>query len=262
MKVAFWNAVSLSDNVTNHVAAIGTILSLEFKCEVVLGSNFISNRMLQDCFYSKIKEAGVAHAPYRLLYESPEYNTALWQMKKNRQGNILEIPMDGITIIFPPDVTENSMFYFEVPCSAIYLLDMAEENSIAFQRALEEAELVIVFLPPQITEIQKFFIRFSSLIPKAIFVIEDISKDKKEIYDFLASKYGISTENIGSISHSNEYVDACEEGRLSDFINQRRKQMTKRAKHNFLSELKSIAELLYRRSKYKGEEEDKNEQKL
>ena len=59
MKVVFWNAISESDNVTGYVAAVGTILSLEYHCEVVLSSNYISNHMLQDCYSGKMKEEGL-----------------------------------------------------------------------------------------------------------------------------------------------------------------------------------------------------------
>ena len=115
MKVACWNGTSSSDNVAKYVAAIGMMLALECKCNVVLSSNYLSNRMLQDCFSRRMLEDGIAHTPYCFLYGSPEYHGALWSMKRNRQDNILEVPMRGVTIIFPPDVAEKSMFYYKVP---------------------------------------------------------------------------------------------------------------------------------------------------
>lgn len=249
MKVAFWNGVSSTDGVTDYLAALGITLAIEKKCKVILGSNHISNHMLQDCFSSRIKEEGIAHMPYRFFYGSPEYFRALWDIKINRQGDVLEKPMEGITIIYPPDVTDKSMFYYESSGENLYLLDIAGENNSASQSALEEADIVIVFLPQDVTEIQKFFYRFSSLIPKALFVIEGIPRNSRSIRHTLKSKYGIESENIGIIPHNFEYKEACEEGRLDLFLKANMKQATKEPEYSFITSLKTVAGLLYEHSK-------------
>ena len=56
MKVAFWNGISKTDSIANYVAAIGMTLAVECNCNVILGSNYISNRMPQDCFSGKMLE--------------------------------------------------------------------------------------------------------------------------------------------------------------------------------------------------------------
>ena len=260
MKVAFWNGVSSTDGVTDYLAAIGTILALQKKCQIVLGSNHISNHMLQDCFAGRIKEEGIAHTPYRFFYGSPAYFRALWDIQINRQGPILEKPMEGITIIYPPDVTDKHMFYLEVPRTVLYLLDIAGENNAASQSALAEAEIVVVFLPQDVTEIHKFFDRFSSLIPKALFVIEGVRKGKGTFQNTLKLKYGINSSDIGIIPHNYEYIEACEEGRLDFFIKSTLKHATRESQKNFIQGLKSVANLLYERCISELEKEWMDEQ--
>ena len=260
MKVAFWNGASSVDDVTEYLAAIGTILALQKGCRVVLGSNYISNHMLQDCFAGKIKEEGIAHKPYRFFYGSPEYYRALWDIRRNRQGLVLEKPMEGITIIYPPDVTDKRMFYLDVPRTVFYLLDIAGEHNAAPQSALEEAEIVVVFLPQDVTEIHKFFDRFSSIIPKALFVIEGVRNKKGAFQNILKLKYGISKENIGIIPHNYEYKEACEEGKLEFFIGNYLQHTTKESQKIFIASLKSIANYLYERSKRESQKEWKDEQ--
>lgn len=255
MKVAFWSGVSMSDGAPNYVAAIGTMLALICKCEVVLGSSYISNRMLQDCFSSKIKEEGVAHAPYKYLWDSPEYHAALWNMKKNRPGDVLEVPMEGITIIYPPDMDQKAMFYYEVPKTTFYLLDTAGENSAAFQRALDEAEIVVVFLSQDATEIQNFLKRFSSLIPKTLVILEVVQRDNRTSLRKFSSDYGIDIRNIGIIPYDKDYVEACDEGRLEAFLQQGLRQSTKGPQYNFMSKLKNITTLLYERCAYEQRKE-------
>lgn len=260
MKVAFWNGASSTDSVPNYMAAIGTILALECKCEVVLGSNYISNRMIQDCFFSKMKEEGVAHAPYVYLHGSPEYHAALWSMKRTRQGNILDVPMEGVTIIYPPDVAEKTMFFYEVPRTTFYLLDIAGESSAAFQSALDEADVVVVFLSQDEAEIQKFLERFSSLIPKTLFIIEVRLKNNKYSRRDFSAKYGIDIRNIGIIPQNNAYKEACEEGRLEFFLKSNLNQTYRTPQDNFMSKLKNTTTLLYERNICETIKEYKNEQ--
>ncbi len=249
MRVAFWNGSSLSEGVAEYMAAIGTILKQEYYCEVVLSSNYISNHMLQDCFFGKIKETEIARASYCYLYDSPEYYRALWNMKQSRYNDILEIPMEGVTVIFPPDESEKRMFYYEAPPDAFYLLDVAGGNSTAFQSALEEAELIVVFLSQDVVKIHNFFERFSSLIPKAIFVIEEHQRAARSLFHKNVAEYGISYRNIGSIPYSKAFIEACEIGNLELFLKKNR--ATKSPQYNFFSGIKNIAKLLYERSNCK-----------
>jgi len=245
MKVACWNGTSSSDNVAKYVASIGMMLAFEHNCNVVLSSNYISNRMMQDCFSRRILEEGIAHTPYCYLYGSPEYHGALWSMKRNRQRDILEMPMKRMTIIYPPDVAENSMFYYKTEPKDFYLLDMAKNGIAESKKVLDEAELVIVFLSQNITEIQKFFERFSSLIPQTLFVILDYQQDAEQICRKLKAEYGIKQNDIGIIPFNNEFEKASEEGNLIKYIFHNMQCPMEDSKHNFLFNLRKVSKKIY-----------------
>lgn len=241
MKVAFLYGTGMSSAI-NFMAAIGIILAQDYNCEVILSSNYIGNHMLPDCFSGKMKEKGKNQEPYRFLYGSTEYCRELWSMKHSRKDNILEIPVDGVTIVLPPDVGEKKMFYYNDSRSTCYLMDIIGENRIVFQSVIEEAELFVVFLPQDVDKIQKFFYRFSSLIPKAIFVIEEVQHDKRLFYRQILLKYGINNENITIIPKCNEFKDACEDGKLDVFLQQNK--ATKSLQYNFVFSIKYIAKLI------------------
>ncbi len=258
MKVAFWNGVSSSDSVTNHVAAIGTILACKMNCKVVLGSNYICNHMLQDCFSCKRKETGIKQQPYQFDFGTPEYFRALWDMKMNRKGNILEAPVEGVTIVYPPD--DREMFYYPVSPAMLYLLDVAGENNEASQCAMEEADLIIVFLTQDTSELQKFFTRFSSLIPKSLFVLKEFCRNGEVTCYDIAAKYGINKKSIGIIPHDDQYAEMCEAGKLDLFLAGRFRQATKAPQYRIIVSLTSIAKKIYERLRYQQMKEMKNEQ--
>lgn len=258
MKVVFWNTMPMSGDITGYVAAVGTILHLEYSYNVVLGSNYISNHMLQDCFLSRIKEEGIAHAPYQYLYDSKEYYSALWNLKKKFQRNILEIPMDGVKVIFPPDVSEKQVFYYKASPSAFYLLEFAGDSNDYFRCIVDEAEVVVVFLPQNVAEIQKFFHRFSSIIPKAIFVISEVRRSSRSFFKNYVANYGIKYRDIGSIPKNDAYLEACVEGKIVSFLEKH--HATKHSAYKFVSSIKNIARRLnecyltqYQRSEESGD---------
>ncbi len=248
MKVAFWNGISSSDGVANYVAAVGMMLAHEYNCNVILSSNYISNRMMQDCFSRRMLEEGIAHTPYCYLYGSPEYHGALWSMKRNRQGNILEMPMKRLKIIYPPDVAEKSMFYYTTAPKDFYLLDVAKSSIAESKNVLDEAELVIVFLSQDETEIQNFFERFSSLVSKALFVIVDEQHDTGHTCRKLKSEYGINGTDIGIIPHNKGFEQASEEGNMGQFLWQNAKETLEEQKYSFIASLRKVSKKIYMRA--------------
>ncbi len=259
MNVVFWNGISMSEGLTDYVAAIGAILSLEYNCEVVLGSNYVSNHMLQDCFFYKNRKE-IAHVPYCYIQGSTEYYRVLWSMKRNLQGNILEIPMEGVTIVFPPDVTEKKLFYHEASEVTYYLFDLAGESITTLQSAAEESELFVVFLPQNEYKIQKFFHRFSSIIPHAIFVIEEHQRSNRLFYRKIVAEYGIKNKNIVSIPKSRRYKEACEEGNLEAFLKNNPEINTDN--YNFISGVRNTARLIHSYCIQKRREESRGDKKL
>ena len=253
MNVVFWNGISMSDSLTDYVAAIGAILSLEYKCEVVLGCNYVSSHMFQDCFVYKSHE-DIARGPFCFLQGSTEYYRVLWSMKRNTlQNDILEIPMEGVKIVFPPDVAEKKLFYYQVPATTFYLYDIVVDNITTFQNAIEEADLFIVFLPQDVYKIQKFFHRFSSIIPHAIFVIEEHQQTNRLFYRKIVAEYGIKNKYIISIPRSRKHKEACEEGNLEKFI--KKNISTGMTKYNIISGIRNAARLIYEYSIRRSEKE-------
>jgi len=252
MKVAFWNTVPASVAVTGYVAAIGTMLCLDYRYEVILGSNYFSNHMLQDCFMGKMKEEGIAHAPYQFFYGSKEYNAALWNLKKRIRREVLEIPMEGMRIVFPPDAGEGQMFYYKGPPSAMYLLECGGSSIDVVRQMLDEAERIVVFLPQDVAEIQRFFQRFSLIIPKTFFVIIEAERSNRSFYKSYVANFGVENKNIGSIPLEESYADACAEGEMVSFL--QKNYATKYPQYKVVSGIKSVAKRIqeYPKKQEKG----------
>ena len=248
MKVAFWSSFGVSTSETLNVAAISIVLASLYHKEVVLSSNYISSHMLRDCFFETVSERKRAKGPYCYCYGEPNYFRNLWEMDKTRNKDIIEVPMEGITIIRPPDVTDKSMFYYEVSEQTMFFMDVAPNSNIAFGSVLEEADIVVSFLPQDSSKIQLFFEHYSSLIPKSLFIINDFRKNGGCIPKNLSMKYGIDRECISVFPYSHNYEQACEEGRIEAFLKKNLHCSTRNPDFYFMSHLKKIAKMLKERA--------------
>lgn len=252
MKVAFWSSADKTGNATYNIAAIGIMLTMLYKCDVVLGSNYISNKMLQDCFSGKINEKGVSRLPFRLHCGAMDYYRELWEMKEKRQGDIMEIPMPGVTILYPPDVTDKKMFYYEVPHQTMYLMDVAGEHYLTSEKALVEAEFIVVFLPQDEVVIQTFFEQFAAFIPKSIIVLDNYRKNSKISLRSIELNYGMKRWKNAIIPYDIDFLDACETGRLESFLRENENCSTKNSHFYLMSNLLQITERLYEHNRKRG----------
>ena len=151
--------------------------------------------------------------------------------------------MEGMKVIFPPEVSENHMFYYKMPSSSFYLLEFAGDNNDLLRRVFDEAERIVVFLPQNVAEIQKFFHRFSSVIPKAFFVIIEVERSNRSFYKSYVANYGIYNKNIGSIPVDKTFTEACAEGELISFLQKR--HATKQPQFKFVSSIRNITKRLH-----------------
>ena len=244
MKIAFWNGVNFTASQANYVAMVGILLARICKCNVVMSSNHISSHMLQDCFSDKMPEQGTIREPYRLYYSVPEYHRRLWELKRFRQSSIQEVPMDGITIVYPPDVGEN-IFYFETSKQTYYLVDIAGENYVSSQRALEEAEFIVLFLPPDEKEIRVFFQFISMIDSRFIIVIEGQIKMSSSFLQYLELNYGIKKKDIIIIPENSEFNKACNRGRLDYFVRDNIRKQTNDSNLRFWNAMRRITKEVY-----------------
>lgn len=252
MKVAFWSSAGRPDNVTYCMAAAGSLLSMVYQCEVVLGSNYLSNVMLPDCFSGKISEKGVSGQPFRFYYGALDYYRELWEQKEKRQGNIMEIPMPGVTIIYPPDAADKKMFYYRKESQIMYLLDIAGEHYTTSEIALEEADLIMAFLPQDEKAIHNFFEQYTRYLSKTIIVIENYNKNSKISLRSIEAKYGIKRWKNAKVSYDSEFIKACENGRLETFLRDNKNCSTHNPHFYFMSNILQLTERLYECNQRKG----------
>ncbi len=243
MRIAFWSNSRKAGAVTCNLAAISIALAMLYDSKVILCSNHLSNESLQAYFLCDKKKA----KPYYCVYGEAEYFRRIWEKETlwNYKYRFPKVLVHGISLIRYPDISDSRLFYRKVKKNEFYMMDIAAGNSRASLQALEEADLVVVFLPQKKQEIHDFFDRYASLIPKALFVISKFKKDGEVLPRYLKIKYSISPDNIVVIPYSIPYALAYEEGMLESFLKEHLMCHTKNPYFYFFSNFKQVVDSIY-----------------
>jgi len=241
MKVAFWNGSGPVDNVTEYLVAISAYYAIYTKKEVYISCNYLMGKRLEDYFFYNQARSGKEKFRGCCLYGEPDYFRQLWVEPEghNNTGRTLE----GIHLLRPPDIYDECMFHHKLPADALYFMDISCKANASSFLALEEADLVVVFLPPDRVEIHRFFDRYSSIIPKSLFIITDYRDSGSFDLTILEKIYGVEKERVGTALCSENYAVLCELGAVESFFRESELFDTK-ADIIFRIRIREIAEMI------------------
>lgn len=219
MKVAFWNGTDKVGNVTGYLAAISVYCTLYYEKCVIAGSNYLGGQGLEDYFFPNPEKTGIERAQKRYPFGEPGYFRNLWEKRMAEDRKTGDITTHaGIRLVQPPDGLESRMFYRNVSRETLYFMDISGKINAFSLQALEEADIVAVFLPQNEMEIQKFFHQYSSIIPKSVFFITDYHSKESCNSHYLHRIYGIDRRRLGVLPACIKFDMACETGDVERFF--------------------------------------------
>lgn len=252
MKVAYWGS-SRRSGVTCALTAIGltAVLSYPFKI-TIFEDHYSKDGVLRYLFPRKwlYRVAEPVHG-----YGQGRYQEELHHMSRQRCADdypVIELLEKGLYYV--PQFTENADLYdYQFHCnllpvlrkySEIAFIDTRRGDALSSKMILEEADVVAVLLKQDMYEIQSFFQNYSSLIPKAFFIISDYHRKSKVNLARIISEFGFRKDCIGVIPHSDEFRFAADYGRMIEYISSNYMGGVGRENHYFMQELKKTTFML------------------
>lgn len=156
--------------------------------------------------------------------------------------------MEGLYLLYPPDLLEPSLFCEVGSADMLSFLDVTAEHHSATCQALEEADIVAVFLPQSMAAIRTFFERYSSLIPKSIFFISNYRRAYKRKTGCSPAQFvrnfNVESHKVGTIPYNEDFAEAYEEGKIEHFIRDNLSCTPKNRNYNFMHQLFTAAEMI------------------
>ncbi len=252
MKVAYWGNCRKS-GVTCALTAIGLTAVLTYPFKITIFENHYSeNGVLRYLFPRKW--------PYCVAEPVHHYREGFFHENQHRMQNagsmadypVIELLEKGLYYV--PQFTKNAdLFDYQFHCnlmpvlkrySEIAFIDTQRGNALSSKMILEEADVVVVLLKQDMYEIQSFFQNYSSLIPRAFFIISDYQRKSKNNLAKIISEFGFRKDCIGVIPHSEEFQFAAGYGRMIEYISTNYVGKGTREDYYFMQELKKTTFLL------------------
>lgn len=236
MKVAFWSNAGAVCSVSQNLAAISVASVNRFHYSIIAMENRLQSHNLGKAYHCREKynshdsvgtnyyDGNGIEGLLRKIYRG-DYKPDILKgyLKEIIRKHLYYIPQSKIIhneiFDYEFDHCIYSIFQMTDQCADICFIDTASNNSLSTKFILEEADLIVINLCQKESVLNDFFQNYSSLIPKAVFIISN--------YDPKASKCGLSLfkenhiprENIIAIPYNELYHVAYESGNVLDFIN-------------------------------------------
>jgi len=233
LKVAFWSNSYKKCNVTNNMAAISVASALILPYRIMLLENYLSPNNIGQIFSNNISNEIKESSNY---YNDNSCIESIVQKSYDLNYNyenvscIKEIIVNKLYYLPQGNIINNDLFDYEfnrnIDCLINYannfadikFIDTSPESSLSTNTILEESDLIIVNICPEVDELIDFFINYASLISKSIFIINvtDVTKCKNIFKIF--QKYGVLENKVVFIPFNEMLMYSNYNGSLIEFI--------------------------------------------
>nr|MCR5583992.1 hypothetical protein [Lachnospiraceae bacterium] len=142
-----------------------------------------------------------------------KYESSYWEKVKGRTKAYALAT--NLNLLKPVAVSEESAF--DGGGGEVCFVDSSGKNSPYSFRVLNEADIILVFLPGSSVEIRKFFYLYSNFIYKSFFVINRFSQYDNYLFELL-DEYKVSKKRVAAIPYSPELDRACRDRTMDSLI--------------------------------------------
>lgn len=234
MKIAFWSNANEKCNVSANLAAISVASVIRYPYSVIVLENRLSNNLgkafLGNTRINFLSEVGTNYYDgsgmeglLRKIYRGDNCSEILkLHLKDIINQHLYYIPQSKVihSEIFDYEFDQciYSLFKMIEDNADICLIDTASHNNLSTKTILEEADLIVVNLCQKQSILDDFFINYSSMISKAVFILSNY-----ECHSILNSKrisnmYQIPMESIILLPKNVSYQNAYLSGSVVAFI--------------------------------------------
>lgn len=252
MNVAFWSNTQKS-GVSTNLAALACLGAYEYPLSITMLENHLDReglgRALLGCQWDRM-----VHEPRDYYYAGGQNDLFIKELSKRIHRRFIdsttvEIIEDSLTYVYQNFMVSPELFEYDFcrnmlpkiennsSFDSVCFIDTAAKNNLSTKEILDKANIVVINLRQSLPGIRKFFEEYSSLIPKAVFIISDFHRKNPINRRFFAEKYGIPPRQIGVVPHSENLYAAVCDGSIPAFISRNRK-LRRGEDYYLISELK------------------------
>jgi len=269
VKIAFWSNANEKSGVTANLAAISVASVIRFPYNILAFENHLCNNNL-GCAYlgtSKVEmlrevgtnyyEGGGIEGLLRGVYRG-EYNFDRMRlyMKEIINKHLYYIPQSKVIPRELFDYEFNNsiqpLLSFLEEYTDISFIDTASRYNLSSKTILEEADLIVVNLSQSPVIIEDFLLNYSSLIPKAVFLIGKYNNHSIFNSKKLSQIYEIPIERITAIPYNEMFCNAFLNGSIVEFIYSNYTSERNNPNYSYIQALKKATYMIIKHAELLG----------
>ncbi len=265
MKIAFWSNANEKCGVSANLAAISvasvirypySIIAMENRlCHNNLGKAFMGNTLANSLdevgtnYYDGGGIEGLMRKIYRGDYHSDILPTYLQEIIHK---HLYYIPQSRVihSEIFDYEFDHciHPLFRMMEDYADICFIDTASHNNLSTKTILEEADLIVVNLCQKQIILEDFFLNYSSLVSKAVFIISNYDCHSLLNSKRIAKTYDIPWENMITIPNNEMFQNAFINGTVVEFVSRNYSCIKENPNYVFIQTIKKAAHTVIRKA--------------
>jgi hypothetical protein len=235
VKVAFWSNAGEMCTVSENLAAISVACAIRSPYSIISMENHLCNHNLGKV-YNRGTRTNILDEVGTNYYDGSGFEGLLRKIYRGDirpdilKSYLMEIINKHLYYIPQSRIIHNEIFDYELDhCieplfrmieenSDLCFIDTASNNNLSTKIILEESDLIVVNLCQKSSVLEDFFLNYSSLITKSIFIISHYCHHSMYNLRQISNQYNISPELIIPLPENVRYDNAYRSGSVHEFI--------------------------------------------
>jgi cellulose biosynthesis protein BcsQ len=269
VKVSFWSNANEMCTVSANLAAISVACAIRSSYSIISMENHLCNHNLGKAYNGGVR-ANILDDVGTNYYDGSGFEGLLRKIYRgdSRPGilksYITEIINQHLYYIPQSRILHNEIFDYELDhCieplfqmieenTDLCFIDTASHNNLSTKIILEESDLIVINLCQKSSVLEDFFLNYSSLLSKAVFIISHYKHHSLYTRRQISNQYNISPEIIIPFPDNERYENAYQNGYVHEFISRNINcdkenqnylfaQAVRKASHIILRKMESLA---------------------
>jgi len=235
LKIAFWSNSEEQCGVTANLAAISVASVTRYPYSIILLENKLCHNNLGRALFgnpygclsndvgTNYYEGGGIEGLIRKMYRGDyRCGTLETYLKIILQEHLFYIPQSRIIhsdlFDYEFDRSIQQLFCMTEEYADICLIDTASHQNLSTKIILQESDLIVVNLSQKQSILEEFFLNYSSLVNKSVFLISNYQTRTLLDCKRIIKMYHIPSEHLIAIPSSELFYDAYRNGTVKEFI--------------------------------------------
>lgn len=265
MKVSFWSNANEKCISSANLAAVSVACAIRSSYSIITMENHLCRHNLGRAYKGGVR-GNTLDDPGTNYYDGSGMEGLLRKIYRGEtspgilKSYLLEIIHQHLYYIPQSRILHSEIFDYEFVYSIEPLLHMIEENTdlcfidtasnnnLSTKTILEESDLIVVNLCQKSSVLEDFFLNYSSLLSKSVFIISHYNPRSIYTVKQISNQYNVPSERIIPFPENERYDISYRNGAVYEFISRNINCTRENTNHLYVQAVKKATSIILKRA--------------